>query len=645
MKRVLLICLLGCASLVLLVAVGLGFLLATFDPNDYKGQISAAIEKATGRQLVFQGNIETTLFPQLGLKTEKLRLNDPGIFGSDPFATIEKASFKLAVEPLTKGIVEVEEITLDGVTLKLATTTAGLHNWKYGFGESENGKTAQNQVDDAGVTPLADPQEQQGKEAAPSTRSTGDKRPAQMNLQVQRVDCTNVQVVYRDMRQGTSYKAVVDTFSLRDVRLGADVPVTLSGKVSDENTGRKADVTLEATVRVEQSGDISAKMANLAITAKGIGDTPLTLKNQAELSYAATTRVLTVRDLKGSLDSTGYTGGFTVALPEDKKAPRVEGQLDIGTLNFTPLMGKLEAATPAPNKALTGAPNLSNVKVTVPKKSTPGANSPKLPVMENGEPGSGGIVASAGVDTNITVTAKTVILDTLQFTDAKVSLISSGKQAKLPYSLNAFGGSSRGELSADYRKATPAMGISATAKDMQAGSLAAAFAGKRQVSGVLSGSVDVTGQGTEWKEMAPTLKGTAAFQLDKGEVMGFSLIPSGLPGIKAVPADFPFERISGSMKIDKGIGISKDIAMLAKVITAKGGGTVNMVHEQMDLGIDFMLDGRPPAIPVNIQGPFNSLSYGVDMQILLRNTAESALESPERAGEIIRGVKGLFDRR
>ena len=110
MKRLLQIIVLGGTALVLLAALGLGILLATFNPNDYKDQLSLAVQKATGRQLVFLDNIEVSLFPALGLRTGRVALQDIGGFGAEPFLAVDSASLILAVEPLWNRVIEIDEI-------------------------------------------------------------------------------------------------------------------------------------------------------------------------------------------------------------------------------------------------------------------------------------------------------------------------------------------------------------------------------------------------------------------------------------------------------------------------------------------------------------------------------------------------------
>ena len=148
MKRILVISLLSLACLVLLVALALGVLLATVNPNDHKENISAAVLKATGRTVVFEGPLSTSIFPVLALKAQKLRLEDDAAFGGEPFLFVQNASFSLAFMPLLSGEVQVKEIEFEGVRLKLAETVDGRNNWDFSAKKSERSEK--------GVQPLAE---------------------------------------------------------------------------------------------------------------------------------------------------------------------------------------------------------------------------------------------------------------------------------------------------------------------------------------------------------------------------------------------------------------------------------------------------------------------------------------------------------
>ena len=63
------------ALIVIVVAIG-AYVAATFDPNQYKGQIVQAVKDKTKRTLKLDGDIKLSLFPSIGAKLGKSSLSE-----------------------------------------------------------------------------------------------------------------------------------------------------------------------------------------------------------------------------------------------------------------------------------------------------------------------------------------------------------------------------------------------------------------------------------------------------------------------------------------------------------------------------------------------------------------------------------------
>src|SRR4249919_1602069 len=117
------------ALLVIVVAVlfAVGYL---FNPNDYKGQISAAVAKATGRTLTLDGNLALSTFPTIRIQVGSATLSNAPGFGSTPMAKIGGAELRVSLWPLLFGNVEIGEARLSGVEINLARDARGRNNWQ-----------------------------------------------------------------------------------------------------------------------------------------------------------------------------------------------------------------------------------------------------------------------------------------------------------------------------------------------------------------------------------------------------------------------------------------------------------------------------------------------------------------------------------
>lgn len=651
MKRILTIIVLGVTALVLLAAVGLGIFLATFNPNSYKGQISAAAEKATGRQLRFDGDIEMTFFPTLGLKTGRLTLLDPEDFGPEPFLTVKSASLALAVEPLLNDILEVEDVTLNGARLKLVTTSTGRNNWEYGFGKAEDagqppasGTGAPPSRD--GVTPLEAPRADAPPPPSPPSGQEGKKS---FVLHVDEVACADLAVVYRDLRGGASYSGTLDNLAVSGARPDSDIPLEASGSLRDEAGGRDATFSLKALVRVTSQGSVAARIDSLELVAHGLADAPLSLGGSCALAWDQDAASLSVTDLKAALSLAPRQGGSGEPLKTDLQAqalfqtakdgaPSLSGALNLSTLNLDALLSRMQSpAAPDEQDGVKGAPNLTKPTVRG-KKGKGSAQATREEGATEGLP---------DLNVDLALRAGKLVAGGIPLNAIQVHARMRDKKADIPYSLNIFGGAASGALKADLTGKTPAVALACEVRSLNLESATQTFSGgKYAVTGQMNASLDVTGQGDSAQAILHTLKGKASARSNGGEIRGFKLIPADLPGIGAIPANFPYTLIAASASINQGIATTRDITLQSPVLTGRGGGTVRLAFSQMDLGIDFLLAGLPPAVPVTINGPFSSLSAGVDMRTFLRNVAEAAITTPEGAAGaakgLIKGVGGLL---
>ncbi len=121
---------------VLLIALGV-YLAVFFDPNNYKDRISQAVQEATGRTLVIEGDLKLTVFPWLGVDFGAVRLSNPvgftapGVKAGDDFLSLKGGKGYVALMPLISGNVEISEIVIDGLTCVLARTADGKANWDF----------------------------------------------------------------------------------------------------------------------------------------------------------------------------------------------------------------------------------------------------------------------------------------------------------------------------------------------------------------------------------------------------------------------------------------------------------------------------------------------------------------------------------
>lgn len=129
MKRAVKLLLWVVGLLVALIVAAVIVVPLVFDPNDYRDEINALVERQTGRELVIEGNIGLSVFPWLGVEIGETRLSNAEGFGPEPFARLQEAEVRVKLLPLLRKQVEVDTVILAGLRLNLARNAAGATNW------------------------------------------------------------------------------------------------------------------------------------------------------------------------------------------------------------------------------------------------------------------------------------------------------------------------------------------------------------------------------------------------------------------------------------------------------------------------------------------------------------------------------------
>lgn len=122
------------------------------DPNDYKPQISEQVKKATGRELVIDGDIGLSVFPWVALDLGKVTLSNAPGFTADTFAQVESANVRVKLMPLLKQQLEIDTIALDGLVLNLERNKQGITNWADLAGDSKDKPSDTSAIDLAAIS-------------------------------------------------------------------------------------------------------------------------------------------------------------------------------------------------------------------------------------------------------------------------------------------------------------------------------------------------------------------------------------------------------------------------------------------------------------------------------------------------------------
>jgi AsmA protein len=112
---------------VLIIVVAVGVLLATFNPNDYRGTVQTKLEQQLNRK-VSLGDMSLGLFP-LRFRVANLSIADDPKFGNRPFIQTQELSVSVKLLPLLSKSVEVDSLSLERPSVELIKNAQGMWNF------------------------------------------------------------------------------------------------------------------------------------------------------------------------------------------------------------------------------------------------------------------------------------------------------------------------------------------------------------------------------------------------------------------------------------------------------------------------------------------------------------------------------------
>lgn len=117
MPRLLKITLYSLAALFALLLALIGYVAATFNPNDYKGLIISTVQEKKQRTMTIPGEIKLQFFPKIGANLGKITLSEHK--SMDEFAAIDSARVSLEFMPLLKKELVVDKVQIEGIRANL----------------------------------------------------------------------------------------------------------------------------------------------------------------------------------------------------------------------------------------------------------------------------------------------------------------------------------------------------------------------------------------------------------------------------------------------------------------------------------------------------------------------------------------------
>ncbi|WP_320174671.1 AsmA family protein [Maridesulfovibrio sp.] len=683
------------AGLVLLVAVAMVLAVILINPNDYKGEIADAVRDKTGRELVFDGDLELSVFPWIGVKTGGISLSNAAGFSEKNMFSLKSADVSLKLLPLISGKVELKNVDVVDLQLFLMRNKAGVTNWDDLAGD---------------------------KKGAPEKKKPSSFGKTELNLSVGGVNIQNARVVWDDRKENVrqavddcdivvegfapgspfdfnvhvllsstkpEVKADINTTGKASISAdfkklsvkGLSVVVDASGKAVPGGKGQvkvsgdaaldmikgSADVAslvLEAyglkaqgslaakgfnSKSMSFSGDMSIPGFNLKETLDKMGMGLKTADSKAltsvgmDFNYAGTNKSVEIKDLQINLDETTIKGLFSFANPE---RPDILAQLGIDKINVDNYL------PPATDKQ-----SEKKEEKTVEEKADKSKEG-LLPVDLLRK-----LTLKADLNIKQLIAKKANVTDIVVRARAK-----DGVLTVKPASFNVAKGAFTSSAVVDVRGNDPLMSVTAGLTGLDGADLSQQMTGEDKFSGHMSFNTGLKTSGNDMKTVYSNLNGDFGFKVLDGYVSGFdllylagdafSVLTGGALG-KRDSKRTEFGEVSATAKIKNGVADNRDLLLKSPLLRASGAGNVDLNTMKIDYELDAKVVGTLEGqggkgmqdlvgltVPMTITGDVADPSVMVDLPRFAAILAKSGFKVVgsviEGVGDVLEGIGNTF---
>jgi len=685
-------------GLLLLVVAAVIILPLVVDPNDFKDEISQAVETKTGRVLAIEGDIGLSVFPWLGLEIGPTSLSNAPGFSAAPFAGMDEVQVRIKLLPLLRKELEMDTVVLKGLQVSLETDAQGKTNWEdlAGAGAPAEQAPADAEQPSAGEMTLA-------------------------GLAIGGVEITDAGVIWDDQQAAARYEISGLNLTTGAIEPGQAVPVELELVVDSAQPKLSGPLAFAATIALSDDSQ-TVTLTDALLETDLAGDTLPGGQLKSELGFNTSlnleAQTLAVSDLvlkalglqlEGQLNGTAvlgdaaFDGEIRVGEFNPRDVIKALGQV-VPEVSDPEVLSRAEAALQL--AATKDSVSLSDIQLKLDDSTVKGnvnvANFAKpairfglhldqidvdryLPPQSDQPPVPPTTAAAAGAQMIPVETLRALDVDgelkidrlkaaQLRSTDISMKLVARNGVVRVhPASARMYQGQYKGDIKMDVRGKQPKITMNESLAGVQVGPLLKDLTGEERLTGKTEASANLVTSGQTPDEFKKTLNGKIAFAFTDGAVKGFNLaamirkaqaqINGQPPPAETGPNQTDFSEITGTATVTNGIVSNRDLIAKSPLLRVEGAGDIDLPQESLDYlvtakvvrslegqGGKGVTDLKGVEIPVQLSGTFAEPKYKIRLDKALQESAEKKVEKKlgkelEKRGldsDQVDKLKGLF---
>ncbi|GAB5477860.1 MAG: AsmA family protein [Marinobacter nauticus] len=312
-------------ALLLLAVAAVAIAVAVINPNDYKPQIEAAVEKQTNLDLMLEGDIGWSFIP-LGLELNEVEANLDG----ERFVALEQLIAQIDFWSLIAMSPQVNTFLLNGLDAHLELNEQGEGNWT---------RIMREQTATAEAGTAAAEQQPAQETAEPETQSASGEA---LNFNVENVEISNASVHYNDLSTGQSVTLEDFTVTASDITLGSEFPLDIRFRVETSQPQFAVDGSIKARIQANQALNefaVSGLNAVFDMSGEPFGGESVTAELAGSLAANLENETASLSDFSASLANLSLNTNLNVKGFGDK--PALDGRIEISEFSLKELLNNL----------------------------------------------------------------------------------------------------------------------------------------------------------------------------------------------------------------------------------------------------------------------------------------------------------------
>lgn len=592
--------LLSVIVVLVLTLVGLVFVL----PGEKIAGLAAdQVKGQTGRDLTFDGEVNFSIFPTLGVSTGAVALSNADWSDKGPMFQAEGAKIGVDLMALIGGDIQVKNIELVSPRILLEQDGQGHANWD--------------------LLPSSDAATESTAEASSGTGFTLDELTVS-DASIRYFDGSGSEIALKDVNASLEWGGSEATISVTAKPAAEDVSVNatiadlnglLAGGITQivaevKAAGNTVNFDGRGSIAPEVQGAMTADMPNpdafMAALGLAPGGAPATeFAGDITLTKA---QLFSLRGGKLTVAGNSFDADADIDLTAK---PVVTANIKAGALNLEAFTGGGAASTGGEASGWS-----------------------KSPIDAS---------ALALFDGTISVSAQSIATGTLNFGSSRLSIdVDNARAVATLQQLNGYDGVITGQFVANNRNGL-SVGGKVNVAGMELQGLLTDFAEISRFTGKADAQLGFLGSGNSLNSIMNSLRGDGQVSVGRGTISGIDLdqLFRGTPG----GGTTVFDSMAASWTISDGLLTNNDLLMDLPNVQAKGAGTIGLGPQNIDYTFTPQLKNNTDtglAVPVRVKGPWADPKIWPDLEAIVKqNFQEEQKQLEEKAKQAVADKLGV----